>query len=430
MKKTNKLLSIILAILMIVTTVPMAFAADIVAGGNCGAEGDNLTWMLDSDGLLTISGEGAMEDYNTESPWYSCLDKIKSVVISDGVTSIGGDAFSGCKNLKSVTIPEGVTSIGEFAFDHCGILEDTTIPDSVTSIGKGAFEYCTSFKKITIPEGVTSIDEAAFICCRQLKEITIPNSVVSIGINAFYATALEKVNVPCTWDGSLYTFEDNVVVNKAHNIVIDEYKAPTCTEAGNEAGQHCTFCETVTVIPALNHDIIIDSAYVAPTCTKTGFTEASHCSRCDNMTITQEVIPALNHKDTLVQVDAKVPTCTEIGWDAYEYCTVCTYSTYAEEAALDHDIIIDEYKAPTCTQTGLAEGSHCGRCSEIFVAQQEIEKLPHVDEDADNYCDGCGAEMLCSDCGRPVHEGEINEYICLLITFVKLIVDLVRSLGA
>ena len=99
------------------------YSSNIVASGTCGAEGnngDNLTWILDDEGVLTISGTGAMANWNWKgSPWYANKDKIESVVIEDGVTSIGANAFDVCSGLTSITIPNSVTSIGAKAFRGC-----------------------------------------------------------------------------------------------------------------------------------------------------------------------------------------------------------------------------------------------------------------------------------------------------------------------
>ena len=99
------------------------YSSNILASGTCGAEGnngDNLTWILDDEGVLTISGTGAMASWNWKgSPWYANKDKIESVVIEDGVTSIGANAFDGCSGLTSITIPNSVTSIGTSAFSGC-----------------------------------------------------------------------------------------------------------------------------------------------------------------------------------------------------------------------------------------------------------------------------------------------------------------------
>lgn len=161
----------------------------IVASGTCG---DNLTWKLDDEGTLTISGKGAMTEWvNIDSaPWKTYSNTINKVVIQPGVTSIGWSAFQGCSSLKSITIPEGVTSIEWGAFQGCSSLMSITIPESVTSIGWKAFKGCSRLMSITIPEGVTSIGDSAFEDCRGLTSISLPESVIKIGNYAFKSTAL------------------------------------------------------------------------------------------------------------------------------------------------------------------------------------------------------------------------------------------------
>lgn len=172
-----------------------ALAADIVASGTCGAEGDgsNLTWTLDSEGALVIRGSGAMAG---GSPWWSNRASIKSVQISRGVTSIGGSAFSGCTSLTSVTIPGSVTTIGDRAFSNCTGLTRVDIPGSVTSIGDGAFWCCSSLTSVSIPNSVTSIGNSAFSNCTALTSISIPNSVTTIGNWAFSdCTGLTSITI-------------------------------------------------------------------------------------------------------------------------------------------------------------------------------------------------------------------------------------------
>ena len=220
----------------------------IVASGNCGKNGDNVTYQLDDNGLLVISGTGEMEDYdymnNNHAPWHEKRESIKTVIITNGVTSIGRGAFYECTSLTSITIPDSVTSIGNGAFWPCTSLTSITIPDSVTSIGAdaldntswyksqpdgvlytgkvaykykgkmpantnivlkegtkgiagGAFYNCTSLTSITIPDGVTSIGNGAFWECTSLTSITIPDSVTSIGKSAFYkCTSLTSITIP------------------------------------------------------------------------------------------------------------------------------------------------------------------------------------------------------------------------------------------
>ena len=125
----------------------------------------------------------------------SIFPNLKTIVIPEGVTSIGERAFEYCTGLTSITIPDSVTSIGDYAFHGCFNLTSVTIPDGVTSIGDYAFHGCYGLTSITIPEGVTSIGRSAFSGCSGLKSITIPNSVTSIGNGAFYqCTSLKTIN--------------------------------------------------------------------------------------------------------------------------------------------------------------------------------------------------------------------------------------------
>ena len=197
MKK--RIFSFVLAVLMIASLLPAtALAVDIVDSGTCGAKGSNLTWTLDSEGVLTISGSGDMHGYgSSDAPWYGSRSRVKSAVIAEGVTSIGESAFENCRSLTSVTIPNSVTSIGGCAFDECWSLTSVTIPDSVTSIGDSAFASCTSLTSVTIPNSVTSIGGCAFDECWSLTSVTIPDSVTSIGDSAFAScTSLTSVTIP------------------------------------------------------------------------------------------------------------------------------------------------------------------------------------------------------------------------------------------
>ena len=175
----------------------IASTAFVGCGFGEGTCGTNLIWEL-SNGTLTISGTGTMNDYTDgKSPWSSYRSQIKTVLIENGATSIGNYAFGGCTGLTSITIPNSVTSIGNYAFGICTGLTSITIPNSVTSIGNNAFYKCTKLTSITIPSSVTSIGDYAFENCSSLTSITIPNNVTSINTGVFYnCTKLESVTIP------------------------------------------------------------------------------------------------------------------------------------------------------------------------------------------------------------------------------------------
>lgn len=238
----------------------------IFESGNCG---DNLTWTINTvTGVLTISGTGDMEDYTSNwlTPWFDYWESFSSVVIEDGVTSIGRNAFAGlenitdisiadsvtsigrnafwnCMGLTKLTIPDSITSIDDLAFSSCyGLTEvhisdldawcgitfndydsnplyyahnlylndvlvtDLVIPDSVTSIGKNTFYNCTGLTSVVIPDSVTSIGRLAFGGCSGLISVVISDSVTSIDSYAFYGcTGLRYIEVS---DGIMFIGED------------------------------------------------------------------------------------------------------------------------------------------------------------------------------------------------------------------------------
>ena len=179
---------------------------EFLASGVCC---DSIVWQLDNSGLLTVSGTGPIPDHKyRECCWNGYQKAICKVVIEEGITAIGNNAFRDCSKLTSITIPESVAAIGEYVFCNCVGLKEITIREGITSIGAGAFygcssltsvmipgsvasisncvfQKCTSLEEVTIPEGVTSIGTVAFQNCRSLKSVTVPGSVVSIGKNAF-----------------------------------------------------------------------------------------------------------------------------------------------------------------------------------------------------------------------------------------------------
>ena len=195
MKKIISLLLSLAMLLTITSGLNLTAYADVQTG-KCG---DNVTYSLDTEtGVLTISGTGKMTAFSRfdDSPFYQ-NSNIKSVIIGNGVTSIGDYVFEGCENLTSVTIPNTVISIGDDAFDCCTSLTNVTIPDRVTSIGNEAFYYCKSLTSVTIPDSVTSIGSYAFCGCKSLTSVSIGNGVTNIYSFAFVdCTSLTSVTIP------------------------------------------------------------------------------------------------------------------------------------------------------------------------------------------------------------------------------------------
>ena len=118
-------------IITLITVCTMLFAFGMInaSAETSGTCGDNLTWALNDEGTLTVSGIGDMYNWSNKRyvPWYSYVNKIKKVVIEDGVTSIGDDAFLDCSKMESVTFGKNLTSVGSYAFGNCSSLKTNII---------------------------------------------------------------------------------------------------------------------------------------------------------------------------------------------------------------------------------------------------------------------------------------------------------------
>ena len=201
MKK--RILSILLAAVMLLATVPLGMVDTVwaissrdtvVDSGTCGGTLNNsqlMKWTLTSDGTLTISGEGNMFG----APWSQYKSKIKKVLIGEGVESISDNAFHYYENLRSVSLPSTLTSIGEAAFWACSSLQSITLPNNLTHIGLNAFRACHSLTQVLIPASVTNIDGSAFECCTGLTDVVFEGNSLEFGSGAtFYdCTSLKNV---------------------------------------------------------------------------------------------------------------------------------------------------------------------------------------------------------------------------------------------
>jgi len=191
MKKSKKLLSIILTlgiVLSLLPTTALPLTVTPVSG-----EG----WSLDSSGVLTISSDTGMSDWLTNDSGITANHiYVSSIVIEDAVTSIPDSGFSDCYNAHVVTIGNGVTTIGSYAFKSDDITS-LTFGSKVQSIGDYAFEY-TAITSLSLPNSLTEIGKYAFYDCEAITSaLSIPNSVTTIGEHAFdYCISIPSVTLP------------------------------------------------------------------------------------------------------------------------------------------------------------------------------------------------------------------------------------------
>ena len=162
-----------------------------------GVCGENLEWKL-TGSHLTITGNGAMTEYRDGNfaPWHEMRDRITTVSLPDGMTTIGKYAFLDCEALASLRVPDTVTRIGEYAFAECKSLRLVQIGSGISEIAEGAFSACEALSGLTLPEGLQKIGLKAFYRCASLPTVTIPSSVTAIGPSAFgYCYALTRATV-------------------------------------------------------------------------------------------------------------------------------------------------------------------------------------------------------------------------------------------
>ena len=169
-------------------------AATVVAEGWSGY----VQWTLDSHGVLTVYGTGAMKNYAAKNgmPWYDYADQIRSVVIEEGVTSIGDYAFYGM-DIQSIQIPDSVTTIGEYAFKNAAKLDNVVLPKNLTKLGQSAFYACTSLSSIEIPASLWTVQPYTFKNCTALTQVTFhEGNLMKISDGAFYGTGLTELVLP------------------------------------------------------------------------------------------------------------------------------------------------------------------------------------------------------------------------------------------
>ncbi|MBR4933715.1 MAG: leucine-rich repeat domain-containing protein [Clostridia bacterium] len=188
---------------------------------------EDMSWKIE-EGVLIISGHGKMPDYIDENgellerPWNGEAENFDSVVIEEGITSVGAGAFKEFQNLFDVNLNDGIKSIGESAFEKCTSLYVEDLPDELESIGDRAFNRCYSIDRIDIPKNVKTIGEAAFGKCYTLSNIKLSDSIESFGKEAFVGSR-ETVNVE--FDGTKSEWE-----NLGGSSLVDDDATVNCTD--------------------------------------------------------------------------------------------------------------------------------------------------------------------------------------------------------
>ena len=238
-------LAVTVAVLFVFGSAVSADEITEVTSGSCG---DNVTYTLNSEGLLEITGTGAMTDYGSSNqvPWYEYRDSITSATISDGITNVGAYAFSNIGTLETVSVPSSVTQIGKYAFYYCTNLTTAELSDNITVVDDYALFYCQKLDIPNFPHYVEKIGEASFQNCFKLTELTIPDSVKTIGDRAFNGcTNLGTLTFPASANLQFSTLPAGCF-NSCNSLT--EVNIPAgITSLGNSAFSSCNNLTDITI---------------------------------------------------------------------------------------------------------------------------------------------------------------------------------------
>ncbi len=234
----KRIISLVLSI-VIILCVFSALEITPNAASSKASSSESFSWNV-NNGTLNISGNGEIEDYNfyTSTPWYKSSNEITKIIISEGITKIGNNAFKNCKSLESVHIPGSVKSIGDNSFQRCEALKELNIGNGVESIGILAFQYCENLENVTVPDSVKRISDYAFEGCYKLSDVKLGSGLIILGNNPF---------ADCRALSTITLNENNNNIKVIDNVLFDSDDGLVCYPI-SKGGEEYTIPDGTTLI--------------------------------------------------------------------------------------------------------------------------------------------------------------------------------------
>ena len=253
-----------------------------IVTGSCG---DNVSYAIYPDMSMVISGIGSMKNYGyNEHINEDYYQSVKKVIIEEGITTIGDNAFYDYICLQSVKIPNSVTIIGYGAFEFCEALTSITIPNSVIYIERLAF-YWSGLTSITLPNSVTIMGNQVFEGCKNLSLVNIGSGLNSIGVGSFSnCKSIASIRV----DSANKTYDSrndcNAIIETKSNQLIVGCKNTVIPNSVTSIGDYAFYCCTGLTLLTLPNSV-----------TSIGYSAFSDCSGLTSLTIPNSVTTIHNN---------------------------------------------------------------------------------------------------------------------------------------
>ena len=439
-KHLKRFVAVCLVVLMAVAYVPVAdidgiFGIEASALTTSGSVG-NMKWKYDTgNNTLTITGSGSMTNHGSTPEAFTkynaiavgkLMNKTKKIVISNGITSIGNNTFSGFGSVTSVSIPSSVTSVGEGAFKNCSALSSVTVPASVTSIGKSAFEGCSSLSSVSLSNGLKTIGDYAFKNTK-FASVSLPYTVTSVGANAF--AGVSGLKFTCAYGDAAYNYAKSY--SAAYTLKAPSLTADAVLDIANKQVVVTLKLNNAAGLNAANFELTYNNGAV-PVSTDTSCGDMEDAintavvyngnGKVSVAVVATDAIPFVAGTQTISYEIAKITFKANEDADTADFnfsakvlmLDNARYNVSAVKKSLDlHAYTEDTSKAvaPTCVSKG-SKTYVCSICSKEKVEEVAVNGANHtgnteIRNAAEATCAAAGytGDKVCTDCGATVEKG-------------------------
>ena len=382
---------------MMLTSGLILISSDSSEAASSGSCGPSLNWSIDSSGNLTITGSGEMNYMYGVTKWD--VDKVKTVSLPDGLTTIGGCAFEDCVNLTSVVIPDSVKTIEMSAFYNCTSLSSVTFGNSLERISYRAFCCCYSLTSLTFPDSLKYIEERAFQLCKSLATVTLNDSLKTMGEACFDYCKLVSVDIPdsvtsisdepfyrCTSLTAINVGAGNTSYSSVDGVLYNKEKTKLIQYPSGKTDETYTMPDTVTSI---------------------GKVAISICSSLKSIVVGESNTAFSSENGALLNKTKDTLVCVPSG--IVSYTIPAQIATIKESAFTGNTLKTIEFPAECVVNLEFAAIDECGGLEKIII--KEGAKLTFEECSIISYVDGIQTIHVDAPSGYKIPKSAYDEYI-------------------